>query len=241
MTFKRLTVLVLSIGQILMSYFGGFRGEETFSSPILTPAGYAFAIWGVITLGCVVYGVYQLLPQQRKNKLYDQMAVPLMITFTGFSLWIYCATREWLWTTVAIFVTMLISLWWAYSYILKSKQKFSLFESLLLKGTFGLYIGWGTVATVLNAVTALSFYNYIYPDTRSLGVYILVLFAALANSLVGLKMIKYSSYYFGTIIWAFVAVAVETFQKDAILLSLISLGAVGVVTLVWLKGRERAK
>lgn len=184
----------------------------------------------------MVYGVYQLLPKQRKNKIYDQMAVPLMITFTGFSLWIYFATFYWLWTTVVIFISMLVSLWWAYSYILNSKQKFNPFENLLLKGTLGLYIGWGTVATVINAATALSFYNYIYPDTRSIEIYILVLFVALANSLIGLKLIKYSNYYFGTIIWAFVAVAVETFHMDSILLGLISLGAVGVVTVTWLKG-----
>lgn len=237
MSWKRGLVFILSIGQILMSYFGGFEGEETFAGPIITPAGYAFAIWGVITLGCVIYGMYQLLPKQRTNKLYEQMALPLLITFSGFILWIYAATRNWLWATVVIFVTMLISLWWAYSYILKSKQKFNLIENILMKGTFGLYIGWATVATVINAVTALSFYGYIYPDTRTIPVYIIVLLVALGNSLFGLRKIEYNVYYFVTIIWAFFAVAVRTFEQNSIVLSLISLSAIGVVIIVWLKGK----
>lgn len=237
MNWKRVVVFVLAIGQILMSYFGGFRGEDTFSSPILTPAGYAFAIWGVITLGCVVYGVYQLLPKQRKNKIYDHMAVPLMITFAGFSMWIYAATQLWLWTTVGIFICMLLALWWAYAYILTSKQKLSLFGQVLFQGTFGLYIGWGTVATVLNFATALNFYGYIYPDARSIGVYIVVLLLALAHALYGLIRIRYNSYYFGTILWAFIAVAVRTFSENA-LLTILSLVAVVIVTLVWLKGKN---
>lgn len=237
MGWKRLLVFLFSIGQILMSYFGGFEGEETFAGPIITPAGYAFAIWGVITLGCVIYGVYQLLPKQRTNKLFDQISLPLLITFTGFILWIYAATRSWLWTTVVIFVSMLISLWWAYSYILKSKQKFNWFENLLIKGTLGLYIGWATVATVINAATALNFYGYIYPDIRSITVYIIFLVVALVNSLFGLRKIEYNAYYFGTIIWAFFAVAVRTFEQNSIVLSMISLTAVGVVIIVWLKGK----
>lgn len=235
MDWKRILVLAFSFGQIFMSYFGGFRGEETFAGPIITPAGYAFAIWGVITMGCVVYGVYQLLPKQRKNKIYDYMAAPLLFTFIGFSIWIYAATQLWLWATVVIFVCMLLSLWWAYSYILHSKQKFTIFENILLKGTFGLYIGWATVATVINAATALNFYGYIYPDTRSIGIYMIVLVAALCSSLYGLQRIRYNGYYFGTILWAFIAVAVRTYAQNSILLTILSLSAVGIVIVAWAK------
>ena len=37
-------------------------------SPV-TPAGYAFAIWGLIYLACVALAVYQLLPRQRDREV----------------------------------------------------------------------------------------------------------------------------------------------------------------------------
>lgn len=222
-----------------MSYFGGFKGDGTFSTPIVTPAGYAFAIWGVITLGCLVYGIYQLFPNQKNNKLFDQLSDPLIITFTGFSLWIYVATKSWLWATVVVFVLMLLSLWKAYSFISKSKQRLSKFEDVLLNGTFGLYIGWATVAVIINIATALNYYHYIYSDTKSLAVYIIVLLVALTSSLFGLKRIHYNFYYFSTILWAFTAVAVRTSEQGSVVLTMTSLLAIVAVVAVWLKNKTR--
>ncbi len=34
---------------------------------LFVPAGYVFAIWGVIYIGLVAYGIYQFLPSQRNN------------------------------------------------------------------------------------------------------------------------------------------------------------------------------
>jgi benzodiazapine receptor len=33
------------------------------------PAGYVFAIWGVIYIGLIAYGIYQALPAQKNNPL----------------------------------------------------------------------------------------------------------------------------------------------------------------------------
>ncbi|RZK87514.1 MAG: hypothetical protein EOO62_39090, partial [Hymenobacter sp.] len=36
---------------------------------LLTPAGYAFSIWGVIFSGLILYTIWQLLPRQRAAAL----------------------------------------------------------------------------------------------------------------------------------------------------------------------------
>lgn len=221
--------MVFAVGQIVSSAFGGFQGKGAFSAALITPAGYAFAIWGVITLGCLVYGVYQLLPSQRKNKLYDRMAAPLTITFIGFSVWLLAAARDWLWATVAIFVVMLVSLWAAYGQLQKSKIKLSAFESFLIKGTLGLYLGWSTVAIVLNVMAALAYYNVIFVDERSLLAYIGILLVALVHALWGWRRIGANYYYAGTIIWAFVAVAVRTNAQGSFLLTAIAAAAVVIM------------
>ncbi|MEL7342117.1 MAG: hypothetical protein AAGM67_16665 [Bacteroidota bacterium] len=42
---------------------GMTSGEvSTLYPTLITPAGYAFSIWGVIYLGLLAFGIYQLLP-----------------------------------------------------------------------------------------------------------------------------------------------------------------------------------
>jgi hypothetical protein len=202
MNVKRWIVLLLAIGQIVASAFGGFQGQGTFSTPIITPAGYAFSIWGVITLGCLLYGVYQLLPGQRKEKLYDRLALPLIFVFSGFSVWIYVAAREILWMTVVVFLVMLVALVAAYRRIGESKKKLSAFESVIIRGTLGMYTGWAAVAFVLNIATALFYYHVIQAGDQSLFVYMVVLVVALGNAMWIFGKLDLNYYYVLIIIWA---------------------------------------
>ena len=44
-----------------------------------TPAGYVFAIWGLIYLGLMAYAVYQALPSQRLNPRLRAIAWPFVL------------------------------------------------------------------------------------------------------------------------------------------------------------------
>ena len=48
----------LNIGEI---------SNTIFKEVLITPASYAFAIWGVIYLGLFSFAIYQALPPQRQN------------------------------------------------------------------------------------------------------------------------------------------------------------------------------
>ena len=222
---KRLAVLLLAIAQILTSYFGGFDGQgSTYDSPIISPAGYAFSIWGVITLGCVIYGIYQFLPAQKNKKVFDALSIPLSVVFIGFCLWIFAAARELLWLTVFIFLGMLIGLWTAYPHI-KNIKKWQSFESMLIKGTFELYLGWSTAAFPLNIVTALVKNGVIYADARSTFLYVVILLLILGFCLWGQRRIGKNYYYTAAIIWAFIGVAVGSVQEGSFILPLVSIVA----------------
>jgi len=227
---KRYIVLILALGQIVTSAFGGFQGKEggAFNSAIVTPAGYAFSIWGIITLGCIAYAIYQLLPGQRKNKLYDELVTPSSIVFLGFSIWILAASRDMVWTTVIIFTIMLVSLWKAIG-IIKKFKKMSATEGMLIKGTFGLYLGWSTAALPQNVSAALVYNNIWYPDMRSFVGFSGILIATLVFALWTQKKIGPNYYFTVAVIWALVAIAVRTSQTSVFLMIISVFAAITLI------------
>ena len=56
----------LSIGAISNTLFG---------EVLVTPANYAFAIWGVIYLGLIAFGIYQAAPARRDNAPTSKSAI----------------------------------------------------------------------------------------------------------------------------------------------------------------------
>src|ERR1044072_740542 len=67
---KQILVLVATAGMIFVNWMAGkgfinnvSTGEisDKFQT-LTTPAGYAFAIWGLIYLGLTAFGIYQILP-----------------------------------------------------------------------------------------------------------------------------------------------------------------------------------
>lgn len=45
----------------------------------ITPANYAFAIWGLIYIGLIAYGIYQLRPTQRRDPTLQRVDILLIV------------------------------------------------------------------------------------------------------------------------------------------------------------------
>ena len=53
----------------------GDISNQLFGDVLITPANYAFAVWGIIYLGLISFAVYQLLPAQKNSR--DLSHIPL--------------------------------------------------------------------------------------------------------------------------------------------------------------------
>ena len=81
-TLRSLLVLLATLAMIAANAFPGargFRGETVGSisdayPTLLTPAGYAFAIWSLIYSGLLVFSGVQLLPSRRADPLGARIA-----------------------------------------------------------------------------------------------------------------------------------------------------------------------
>ena len=72
------------------------------SDATLKVAGWAFAIWGLIYLGLLIYAVRQALPQTGESDLIHAFGWPSVLAFAGIGLWIVAAAFDWEVATIVL-------------------------------------------------------------------------------------------------------------------------------------------
>lgn len=229
-------VLFFSITQFLSPLFSSFNGERTSenTNPQITPAGYAFAVWGVITLLAFLYGIYQVLPNRKNKILHQSIAKNLVIIYILFSVWLYAAAQNWLIITVFIFVTMFYFLVIVFDEVLKNKDIITKTEKVLLLGQIAIYTGWTTVAIFANTASAIKFYG-----TSDLGIVgtfwqSIILVGALFNSLYFIYKFQRNIVYLCTILWAFTGVFIGLLANKNV--SILVVFAISAIITVFIFG-----
>ncbi len=126
---------------------------------LFAPAGFTFAIWGVIYLllgGFVLrmWGVWRT----KKPRLADDAIVRVVKLFILSCLlnvlWLLAWQYEVLWLSVAIMLALLATLLMIHREV-TTPERLSLGETVAVKAPFGVYAGWITVATIANISTWL--------------------------------------------------------------------------------------
>ena len=220
-------VLLTSITQIVSPLLSSFSGNDNQrKDALITPAGYTFAIWGVITLLSLIYGIFQIFPNQKNEQLHLKIAPRLIATYLFFSLWLFSAQGYWLVATVIIFVAMFLNLRIVFESILQQKGKLSSMEKVILEGQIGLYFGWSSIAIFANIAAALKFYGLSDLGISGTIWQSLILCCGLANTIYCLHKTKANYFYGGTIIWAFVGIFFGLRgESDTVFLQIVTISA----------------
>ena len=158
----RIAALVAVVANITFTFVNGRIGTPIPTvaeisgrySTLFTPAGYAFAIWGVIYGATLLYGVLALLPSQLDVGLHDRVAPWLILTNALGSLWISLFTVEQLGPSVLIILAMLASS--IVMYAIATDHLVSENLSRWWRVPFGLWLGWLSIASIANLNMALS-------------------------------------------------------------------------------------
>ena len=90
---RQILTVLFAVTQVGVGFFRQNVGavSDEFRSPIV-PAGYAFAIWGVIFLLLFIYAIYQVLPAQRTNPLFRSIGWWVLAAMAGNTIWTYTFT-----------------------------------------------------------------------------------------------------------------------------------------------------
>ncbi|HEX8329968.1 MAG TPA: hypothetical protein VF629_20695 [Hymenobacter sp.] len=148
-------------GNIYLNYYsnthpfqGQTMGQVSAKYPtLLTPAGYAFSIWGLIFLSLAVYAVWQLLPAQRASSLPDAVAKPLTLANLATGTWVVLFAYELILPSVGVMLLILACLMVAYGRV---RRRIGAGAAPKLAGVpFSLFLGWISVATVINVTIGI--------------------------------------------------------------------------------------
>lgn len=220
-------VIIATIGTIIFNYFaatgklgGVLTNVVSDKNPtVITPAGYAFTIWSLIYLGCIAFSIYQFLPSQVDR--FRGIRRAYLITCVLNCAWLYFWSLEMVGVCAALIILLLATLVFINSRLVTTETNG---EYWFAKGTFGIYFGWVTAATILNITIWLVTLNVKLPDSTTMfvGAGLLLVAAALAV-VIRLKLINY--FYPLAIAWALTAIAVKQSGKTLI----VAAAAVGVV------------
>ncbi|NVO86453.1 hypothetical protein [Hymenobacter terrestris] len=183
-----------TVGNIALNYVSQaypFNGQTNavvsgkYPTPV-TPAGYAFSIWGLIFLSLLAYAVWQLLPGQRRNLLPDLLARPLVLVNVLTGGWLVVFAYEQLVLSALVMVGILGGLALIYGRLRRQARREPDTVPLWVNLPFGLYLGWISVALVVNTTVALG--QYWQPAAAwdlNLAVILMGVVAALALNITG--------------------------------------------------------
>lgn len=202
---------------------------------IFVPAGYVFAIWGLIYLGLIAYTVYHSLPGQRTNPLLKKTGWIVSLSSIANGAWIYFWHYGYYAITLLVMLILLGSLLTIYLRLNIGRTKFSLSDKWLISIPFSTYLGWITVATIANATALLSFIGWDGWGISDIGWTLIMLGAAVL--IAGLMSFTRSDIAFSLVlVWAFIGISVRWlslppvniagFAAAAIVLSLLLLSRI---------------
>ncbi|MBI5340661.1 MAG: hypothetical protein HZB45_23510 [Mycolicibacterium rufum] len=234
----RRVLVVLAVSQLIAplvvsALAGDFLRSGATNEALITPAGYAFALWSVITLLCAATALavwrFGLGSSWETSLLIDASVV-----FVGFSVWLAVAAQNWLWVTVAVFAVMVGAL--AHIMLLLVRRRGDLscppWLTTLATVTFGLYLGWSSIAVFANIAAAL-IDSGVSPDAALWQGVVLVAAAAFAVLLT--VTLRGTVGYAAGVLWALVAITVGAAGRDSVVLAVTAAVAalVVVAATVW--------
>jgi len=224
-------VIVNALANII-PFNGQNTGAVSDGYPVLfTPAGYVFAIWGVIYVGLLAFGAHQYLTREEQNRRLQRPGLLFILSCVCNGAWLFFWHHERFGVTLLLMLMLLCSLILIYEQLEIGRRHISRRERWLVQIPFSIYLGWISVATIANVSVLLYAAGWggwgIGPQAWT--ILMLVITAALG---VLMSINKGDLVYNLVLAWSFVGIALKPSSPQ--LISGIALALSAVLILVWL-------
>lgn len=231
---------------LLMNYlsnaipFNGMTQEELSAvNPVLiTPAGYVFSIWGLIYLGLIAFVVYQALPNYRENPMVKAVGLLFAVSSVFNVLWLILWHYQhvgWALIVIILFLASLVAIYMRLGAVTTEK---TIYDRILVKYPFSLYVAWLTAATIVNFNVWL--YNIGWLGIGAGGVFFTVLMLVLA-ALIALAVfyLRQDYIYAGVFVWALIGIGVRH-STDLVFLTVVAwIAAIAILFFLgWIAARK---
>lgn len=160
----------LTLGAVVVAILGAFLGSGAIGGTSVTeaadgwlsadatpvaPGGSAFSIWSVIYAGLALYAIWQLTRSARGSGRQRRLRPWAVASALLNALWLGAVQLDLLFVSVLVILALLAVLL-RMLLIMISDHPSGWVEAVLTDGTFGLYLGWVSVATVANIAAWLA-------------------------------------------------------------------------------------
>jgi benzodiazapine receptor len=172
------------------------------------PAGYVFAIWGVIYIGWIAFAVYQALPAQKESPRLRKLGYLFALSGLLNAAWLFCWHYNQFGLSVLVMLGLLGLLIASYLRLDVGRTPVGTAEKWCVDVPFSIYLGWISVATIANVTDWLYLVNWngfgIAPEIWAV---IMLLVASLVGVLMALT--RRDSAYLFVFAWSFAGIAVK--------------------------------
>jgi hypothetical protein len=247
---RSIAVLVFAVAQLasapvtfLVQGEAGNQGaiSDANLSPV-TPAGYAFSIWGLIYAASLVLAIYQLLPGQLAREVHRRTGWWLVSAFAASTVWVPVFGTRVIWASQVVIVALVVFLVLATVLFTELGRAETVAEQFAFRLPVTLYLGWATLACFAGFGT--TFRSLGLPQesglTRLVGVALVVGATVVSLFVIG-RLSALAGFVF-TAGWALVAVAVATYADPVRWTTLLALVVlVGVLVARTARSTEKTR
>ncbi len=172
------------------------------------PAGYVFAIWGVIYLGWIAFVVYQALPAQRENARLHRIGWLFALSCVANAAWLFLWHYNHWTLTVLVMLTLLLLLISIYLRLNIGRTAVSTAERWCVDIPFSIYLGWISVATIANITDWLYAWKW---DGFGIAapVWAVILLVAATAIALAMALTRADIAYLAVLVWSFSGIAVK--------------------------------
>lgn len=219
--------LTFAVSPLLVADFNGFDPDQfpvPQIDPPVQPAGYAFAIWGVIYVWLIVGLGFGAL-RRADDAAWHAMRLPLCLSLAIGTMWLAVAVRSPIWASILIWAMLLSALVALY----RSPRQDVWWAAMPV----GLYAGWLSAASSVSLGLVTAGYGWLDGPTAAL---VFVFFALVFASSIQSTLRRAPSYGIA-VIWALVGIVVHNLNGDQTVAALAGGGAIALVVPTWKAAR----
>lgn len=172
------------------------------------PAGYVFAIWGVIYIGWIAFVLYQFRTAQKDSPRMRRLGYLFALSGIFNALWLVCWHYNAFGWSVLVMLILLSLLIASYLKLDVGRGAVPPAEKWSVDVPFSIYLGWITVATVANVTDLLYLVNW---NGFGIAPQVWAVIMLVVAGFIGLLMTLYrkDSGYVFVLVWSFVGIAVK--------------------------------
>lgn len=187
---------------------------------LIQPAGYAFSIWGLIYISLFAWIIRMFFIKNARNMIHLSLQWLPVMNFVLNSIWIIVFTQEWILASNVVIIALWVTIYMMYRQV--NKGEYHWLDRLPLS----LYLGWVTLATVVNIFTWLEEIGVSYSQPFDEPVVVMIVLGALAI-LVSLFSIAYHDWIIPLVgVWTYIAIFTNADTNDNVFYVVIVVGIV---------------